>query len=519
MAAEISNNKRIAKNTMYMYIRFFVTLIVGLYTSRLVLSILGVSDYGLYSVVGGILALFTFISSSLGQATARFLNYEMGKPDGDVNRIFCINVTAHVVMGLFIFIIGEAGGMLYLYNYLNVEPEKIPDAVFCFQTAILVSCLGIINTPYNSLFMAKEHFGFLSVVDIVNTLVRLGLIIMLQYASGNLLRLYALIMVVTTVNTFIIFHVVAYKKWPEIVKYRIIGGWDSYKEVLTFGWWNLLSTMAQTARSSGSDMLINAFCGTSINGAYAISRTVSQHAITVTSFFDSASIPQITKAYSAGDVQRYTYLVNKIGRITLLLFTLLFFPLWIELDYLLHIWLIEVPAGVLLLTKLNLVLSYVSVTSGGIVTFINATGKIKWFKIVLSTFFLLCLPAGYVLLKLGFPYYVILVLFIIADIFHRITQFILVKKILQYDIVSYMKEAYVRPGIIILLMSAFLKIYDHYLSVYVISPQLKVLTIFICLLMTAFLCFFIGLKKGERRSIVVKIKAKTTIGFINKSIV
>ena len=166
-----TENKRIAKNTMYMYIRFFVTLLIGLYTSRLVLAILGVSDYGLYSVVAGVLAMFTFISSSLGQATARFLNYEMGKPDGNINRIFNINVSAHVVMAILILVVGELGGLFYIYNYLNVEAEKIPDAVFCFQTALIVSCLGIINTPYSSLFMAKERFGFLSLVDILNTLV------------------------------------------------------------------------------------------------------------------------------------------------------------------------------------------------------------------------------------------------------------------------------------------------------------------------------------------------------------
>ena len=501
-----TENKRIAKNTMYMYIRFFVTLLIGLYTSRLVLAILGVSDYGLYSVVAGVLAMFTFISSSLGQATARFLNYEMGKPDGNINRIFNINVSAHVVMAILILVVGELGGLFYIYNYLNVEAEKIPDAVFCFQTALIVSCLGIINTPYSSLFMAKERFGFLSLVDILNTLVRLGLILLLQYATGNVLRLYALIMVITTVNTFIIFHIVSQKKWPDIIKFRFVRGWNNYKEVLSFGWWNLLSTMAQTARSSGSDMIINAFCGTAINGAYAISRTVSRYATTVTSYFDSASIPQITKAYSAGEEQRYTYLVNKIGRITLLLYALIFFPVWIELDFILHIWLKDVPEGVLLLTKLNLILAYVSVTSGGIVTLINATGRIMWFKIVISLFFLLCLPIGYLLLKNGQPYYVMLVLFIVADIFHRIVQFIMVRKLLSFDILSYIKEAYVRPGIVIVIMTVLVSVYEKYCLV--TAPVVKLAVILLCLCLTATLCFFVGLRKGERSRIVGMLKRR-----------
>ena len=506
MSNNQEDNKRIAKNTMYMYIRFFVTLLVGLYTSRQVLLILGVSDYGLYSVVGGILAMFTFISSSLGQATARFLNYEMGRPDGDVNRVFCINLTAHIAMALLIFIVSEVGGLFYIYNYLNVAPERIPDAVFCFQTATVVSCLGIINTPYNSLFVAQERFGFLSLVDIFNTLLRLGLIIMLQYAHGNLLRLYALIMVVTTVNTFIVFHIVAHKSWPEIIKYRVISGWGNYKEVLSFGWWNMLYTTAMTARSSGSDMLINAFCGTAVNGSYAVSRTLSRNSSMLASLFAAASGPQITKAYGAGDSRRCTYLVNKMGRLTLLLFALLFFPLWIELDFLLHIWLKEVPEGVLLLSKLNLILAYVSITSSGLESYINATGKIKWFKIIMSSLFLLCLPIGYLLLKSGFPYFVMLILFTIADILHRIIELILAKKILSYDIISYVKEAYIRPGAIILVMSAILIVYNHTFAAIVTTPLQKLSVIFLCTVLTASLCFFIGLHKGERLKIVKMAK-------------
>lgn len=500
------DNKKIAKNTGYMYIRFFVTLIVGLYTSRVVLSVLGVSDFGLYSVVGGILGMFTFISNSLGLATARFLNYEMGKPDGDVNRIFSINISAHVAMAAVILVLGEIGGLYYIYNYLNVDPNRIPDAVFCFESALIVACLGITNTPYSSLFMAKEKFGFLSALSIINILIRLGLVISLQFVSGNVLRLYALIMVITTVNTFVIYHFVAHKRWPEIIKFRLIRGIKNYKEVLSFGWWNLLSTMAETVRQSGSDMLINFFCGTAINGAYTIGRTVSQHVITITTFFNSTSSPQIIQAYSANDETRYSYLVNKIGRVIILLFAIVFFPLWIELDFVLHVWLGEVPEGVLLLSKLNLILAYVSITSGGIHTLINAAGRIKWFKIVMSSFFILCLPIGFVLLKVGLPYYVILLLFIVADIFHRGVQLVLVKSILNYDIVSYIKEAYIRPLIVILIMSTLLFVYSQ--SNFGVDVWHKLMAIVVCLLITSIVVFYIGLKKNERRKIVTVLNNK-----------
>lgn len=311
-------------------------------------------------------------------------------------------------------------------------------------------------------------------------------------------------MVVTTANTFIIYYVVARKRWIEIIKYKFVRGWNSYKEVLSFGWWNLLSTMAQTARSSGSDILINFFCGTAINGAYAIGRTVSRYALMATSYLDTATIPQITQSFSAGDEQRCNYLVNKMGRIVLLLFALIFFPVWIELDFVLHVWLKDVPEGVLLLSKLNLILSYVSITSGGIATLINATGRIKWFKIVISFFFLLCIPLGYILLKNGYPYYILLVLFIVADAVHRVVQFYMVKKLLNYDIKGYIKEAYYRPGIVIVIMVILLYLYDQMMVSITVCD--KITAIVCCLLTTAVLVFFVGLTKKERAKLVESVK-------------
>lgn len=496
MSELIQSNKRIAKNTVYLYVQFFVNLIVGLYTSRLVLQILGVSDYGLYAVVGGILTMFTLLSSSLNAATIRFLNYEMGQAEGDVNRVFNINVILHLVLALIVFATAEVGGLFYIYNFLNVENGKLNDAVFVFEVALLTCCLGINNTPFNALFRAKEQFRFLSILDIVNVLVRLGLILMLKYYNGNALRLYSIIMSFTTINTFIIYRIIASKRWANIIKFKFIRGWHYYKDVLVFGWWNMLSTLAVMARSSGSDMLLNAFFGTAVNGAYALSRLVADYACNAASYFEAASVPQITQSYSANDKARCKFLVNEMGRVSLLLYLLFFFPLYIELDFVLHVWLGDVPEGVLLLCKINLILGFVSLTSSGLVTFINATGRIMWFKILMSSLLILCLPVGYLLFKLGLPYYILPILFIIADIIHRFFQFILLRKITHYDIISYIKEAYTRPFFIILIMSFVLNMYS--ISGIGINSTIKLLAIGTCVIITGILVVFVGLTKGER---------------------
>lgn len=501
-----SENKRIAINTIYMYARLFITMIVGLYTSRVVLQVLGVSDYGLYNVVGGILTLFTFISGSLGASTARFINAEMGKPDGNVNKCFNINITLHIFLALFVFLLAETVGLWYVNNKLVIEAGKINDAIFVYQIAIITSCLGIFNTPYSSLFQAFEKFGFLSALDILNTIVRLALVLLLQYYSGNHLRFYSLTMCFTTVNTFVVYHWYSRSKWPEIIRWKIVKGWNNYKPVIVFNNWNLLSTVSFMARSTGADLIINNFFGTAINGAYSISKTINNHVSNFSANFDSASGPQIIQAYTSGNMERCNYLVAKMGRFTLLLFELVFFPLYLDLDFILHLWLKEVPDGVLIFTQLNLILAAVSLSSGGIIQFINATGKIKWFKIELSIIFLLCIPIAYVLYMYGFPPYVIIILFTIADLLQRIIQLVLMRYLLKFDTVNYLKEAYLRPLLIALVLTPILILYQ-------LLPDngswaISVLSIVAMLIITIITVLYLGVTKTERRNIIQTIRSK-----------
>lgn len=503
-------NKRIAVNTLYMYIRLFSILFLGLYTSRIVLQVLGVSDYGLFAVVGGVLTMFSFISGSLGQATSRFLNSEMGKADGDVNKIFNVNVALHTILAVIIFILAETVGLWYIFNKLTVAPGKMPDALFIYQVAIITTCAGIVNVPYSSLFSSHERFKFMTQLDIVNTLLRFCCIFLLQFYQGEYaLRLYAMIMCLTTANTFVVYHWIAARDWPEIIKLRIVREWSTYKEVMAFVNWNLLSSLAVMARNTGSDLIVNAFYGTTMNGAFAISKNVNQNVLEFSNRFDSTSAPQIIQAYAAGDKQRYTYLANKLGRINILLFLWVLFPLLIELDFLLHLWLGTVPEGTLIFSQLYLIIGGVSLTAGGLYNVIQASGRIKWFRIEMSAFFLACVPIGYWLLKAGYPAYTMLVLFFLADVAQRIVQLIFAHYFLGFDALLYAREAYLRPLMVIGIMSALTYFYGYW---QVDSNMMKVLIIVLCFLLNTMVIYRVGMNAGERdklRSAVMsKIRAK-----------
>ena len=494
-----SANRRIAKNTAFMYLRLLTTMVIGLYVSRLALEILGVSDYGLFAVVGGVLAMFTFISNSLASATSRFFNTEMGKKDGDVNASFNINLLLHVCLAIIIFALAETIGLWYVYNRLNVEPGKLADAVFVYHISIITACLGIVNGPYQSLFAAHERFKFMAVMDIVNSLVRLGCILMLSLYHGDYtLRVYSIIFSLTTANTFVVYHWVAYRNWAHIIKYRFVGGWQRYREVLSFGGWNVLATMAYMVRSSGSDLLLNSFFGTAMNGAFAISRTVNQSIMSFTGSFDSASAPQIIQSYAAGDNARCTYLCNKIGRINILMFELLCIPLLIELDFVLRLWLGKVPDGAYMLTYLNILVGGMSLTCGGIFNLINATGRIKWFKVNTSAFFIACIPIGYILFDNGYPAYSILVLFLVADVLQRGVQLYLMHRLLGFDSWRYAREAYGRPMVIGIIAAA--GFYLH--SFLTIESALEsIATIGATAVLTILLIYGIGLTGDERAAI------------------
>lgn len=496
-----SANKRIAKNTIYMYIRLFATMVIGLYTSRLVLEILGVSDYGLFAVVGGVLAMFTFISSSLSSATSRFLNAEMGR-NGDLNATYNINFLLHLCLAAIIFVLAESIGLWYVCHHLNVMPGRLADAVFVYQVSIFTACLGIVNSPCQSLFTAHERFGFIALLDIVNSIIRLGCILMLSLYQGSMaLRLYSIIFSLTTVNSFVIYHIEANREWKNIIKCKWVRGLRRYREVLNFGGWNLLATLSYMARSSGSDLVLNSFFGTSVNGAFAISKSVRQYTEELSTKFDGASASQIIQSYAAGNQVRYTYLANKIGRINILLFEMIAFPLLMELDFVLHLWLGKVPDGALQFTYLNILVGGVSLTASGIYNIINASGKIMWFKINTSFFFLMCVPLGWLLFKMGYPAYSMLFLFLVADIVQRMVQLCLLRSILKYDSLDYVRKAYFRPAIIALLMAFVL--YGRSLM-HIEGALLHFISIGVALTFGILLIFLLGLTSDERLLVVRK---------------
>jgi O-antigen/teichoic acid export membrane protein len=495
-------NKRIAKNTLVIYGQLILKMFLGLFTSRLALEALGVSDFGLNSVVGGVVVLFTFISESLSGTTIRFINVERGKPDGDLNRVFNVCNVLHIVMAIFLFVLLEVGGVYYIYHYLNVDSGKEADAMFVFQVSTIVCCIGIINVPFASLFNASEKFLFVAIVEISVKIVQLILLIWLLTYEGNRIKAFALIETLATSASFLVYHYYAYRRWSEVIKWRFIRESKIYKRMLIFSSFNLFSAFAWIGKVQGSQLLINFFFGTVVNGAYAVARTIEGLTCQFANNLQSSASPQIIQSYSSGDVERVFYLTTRVGKYCLLMMTIAIFPLWSELDFILHLWLIKVPEGTLVFCRLVLLMVMVAITDGSLTQVINASGKVGRFTMAYSILNTLCIPIGYIVLKAGCPAYMLLVLFLVADIIYRIVQFYMIHTILHFPILRFCRKVFlpVIKTIIPIMLCLFMTT-----QIQINSPLWRIFHIFLVFLLSVCSAYYLGLHENEREKIVLSV--------------
>ena len=442
-------NKRIAKNTVIVYIRLIITSLLGLISSRIVLNALGASDYGLYNVVGAIVIMFSFITSALYSTTTRFINFEQGKSNGNVNRVFNISLAIHIAFAVITFVLLESIGVYYINNYLNVVSGKEPDAMFVFQFSTIITCISLVGVPYNSLFIVHEKFSTIAIIDTMGAVVKFLLILSLLCYPGNLLRFYAVCMSLVTLSVYVSYFILCRNKWPLITKINFVRKMSEYKEVLIFNNYSLLSAASLIIRNQGSNMVINYFFGTIVNAAYAIAYTVQGYIITFVGNFDTASAPQITQNISRGDINRTVFLASSTCRVCILLTLLLLFPIYCELSFILHIWLGDsLPEGTLVFCKCSLLVALASATSGGVTQLINGTGKLKWFVIQFTVLYILALIISIVLYNLNYPSYSIILIYFVADFISRFNQLYLLHRYINLKISQFVIKSYLRPFLV-----------------------------------------------------------------------
>lgn len=502
----MNENKRIAVNTLIIYLRMAAVTIISLITTRYVLRELGQSDYGLYNVVGGIVIMLNVISVGMHTTTRRFINVEMGKNSaGELNKIFNICLVLHIGFALSVYIIALTAGLWYIYNILNVSPEKLNDAVFVYFISTTVTAIGIFNIPFQGLMDAFERFKEMAFIDFFTNLLKIPLVVALVYWPGNNLRLYAIGICLMSLISFICYQGYCHRKLKDITKWHYCHDRRLYKEILVFNNYTSLGAVAFLSRIQGSTMLVNYFFGTIVNGAFAIAYQIENFIMMFVNNLGTASDPQITQSYAAGNYQRTFSLVEKISKYSMFIMLILTFSINIELEFLLTLWLGQVPEGTLILCRWMLISLLVRSINSACGSIIQASGRVKWFQIVSSALLVLGVPISWLLFLHGMPPVVIIIAFTVTDLLSRMSYLWLMHRIIRFDVLHFSKKVFLPLLKIMVLLGLYMYVYNY------ISPEggvIRFIGVVISVMLCFFLCFFVGMDSHERNVIVTNLKSK-----------
>ena len=396
------NNKRIAKNTLMLYVKMGVMMLVSLYTSRVVLQTLGVDDFGIYNVVGGVVVLFSFLNAAMSSATQRFLNFELGKGDlVQVGRVFSMSLTVHFVIAGMVLILAETVGLWFLNSELNIPVERIGAANWVYQFSVATTLLGILLVPYNATIIAHERMGFYAWTSIVRALLLLGIVYLLVIGNIDKLILYAGLVFAVNALMQIVYIAYCRRAFPQAAIYKPFRDKKLFHELISFSGWSLFGGVANMSASQGINMVMNIFCGVTVNAAMGIANQVNAAVYQFVSNFQTAFNPQIVKLYSSGEKESFIRLIFRASKISYFMMFLLTLPLLLNMEFVLGIWLGEVPEFAADFTRLTLTFALVDALSGPLWMSVQATGKIRNYQLIVSSFIFANLPLSIFLLWLG----------------------------------------------------------------------------------------------------------------------
>lgn len=424
----MSDNTRIAKNAVFLYIRMFISMAVGLYTSRVVLNTLGVEDYGIYGVVGGIVGMFGFLNASMGTATARFIAYESGTGDQQrLNETFVSASYIHWAIAGIVFILAETVGLWFLCNKLVIPADRMYAAHWVYQLSIVSAMLGISQVPYSSVIVAHEKMDIFAYFELLSVTLKLLIVYLLVIGNYDKLILFSILNFCVALFMRSLWRIYSIAHYPES-KLRLTWKPEIIKPMLTFSGWNLYGSICVIARQQGINFVINIFFGVILNAASSIATTVQGVVKAFTGNVTFAFQPHIIKQYAKDDISGMENSLLNVITLALVIISVITLPLYIETDFILKLWLNIPPKEASIFCSILLLSGPFSLLNNIFFIPVQATGNVRTSSFVTGTLFLLCLPATYLSYKLGKPavyaYYFILV----ANILILISNIILTHK-------------------------------------------------------------------------------------------
>lgn len=501
-----TNNKRIAKNTLFLYFRQFLTMAVAIYTSRIVLKVLGVVDYGVYNVVGGMVAMFAFLNSALAQATQRYIAYGLEKDNVDKQqKTFSMLMNVHILIAIILLVLCETIGLWLFYNKLIIPAERLDAAFWVMQCSIVTLMISVTQVPYNASIFGHERMNAYAYISIFEVLLKLGVVIMLQYLFSDKLLAYGMMIMAAQFVVAMTYRVYCLREFNNC-KYNLYWSRPVFKQIFNFSSWSLIGNLAYTMNGQGMNFLINIFFGPVYNAAKGIATAVEAAVSSFVTSFLGASIPQIIKSYAAGDME-YCYKLNfKSSKFGFFLFMMISLPLISVINPVLSLWLVEVPHYANIFCVLSLLYIQANTMSGTLQNVAQATGHIRNFQLSNGVLKLLPLPFVYVLYKFGAPINTYLYVLIIFSILGMFVQLFALRSIINdFPVISYLKQVTL-PEIAVFIVPSLISFYCynlHYNSL--LTAATTAVGVF---MLTGITVWLGGFTKHERKWIKSIVLAK-----------
>lgn len=499
-----SNNKRIAKNTLLLYIRTLFIMLVTLYTSRVVLNTLGVTDYGIYNVVGSVVMMFSVISSSLSSSISRFITYELGHGDFEkLKRIFSTSVNIQIGISGIILILAEIFGVWFLNEKMNIPAGRLGAANWVLQCSLLSFVINLISVPYNACIIAHEKMSAFAYISILEAVLKLAVVYMLLVSPYDKLATYAVLLVVVALIIRMAYSLYCRRHFEES-RYRFVYDKPLIKEMTSFAGWSFFGNGAYMLNVQGVDMLINIFFGVTLNAARGVATQAQNAVMQFVNNFTVAVNPQITKSYASGEMEYMHKLVCRGARFSYFLLFLFVVPIVCEADYILRLWLKIVPENAPLFLRLALFGSLMMLLGNSMLTAISATGNIKRYQLWVTIVGCLVFPLTWVAFKLGFPPETTYVIFIAIYFLLVFVRLYIAKGLLNIPVRLYLTDVMLRISIVsaISFILPLLVIYNMEEGFFRLC-----LTCIVAFLSTALTIGLLGLQKQERQKIVNRLVA------------
>lgn len=503
MPYQPSNSKRIAKNTLMLYFRMALIMLVTLFTSRVILNALGVVDFGIYNVVAGVVVLFSFLNSALMNASQRYLSIAVETEDSDnIQKVFSTCMLLHLLICVVLIVLAETIGLWFLNDKLSIPADRIHAANWVYQSAVLCTCINVLRVPYHSMIIAEEDMSFFAYLSIFETILKLGIAYLILVIAIDRLISYSLLLLLVTLLVSALYAYKCHRSYS--IRFSFKPNNNLIKEIALFSGWNILGGVADVGYKQGTNMILNVFSGVTLNAAMGIAVQVRAAVYSFVTNLQIAANPQIIKSYNNQEYDRYENLVYSISKYSFFLILLLAFPIMLNMHVLLDFWLKTPPDYAYSFCTLTLIFCLVDSLSGPLWTSMQAMGNIRNYQIIISILLLLNLPFTYVALSKGMSPESLLYIQIVICAVSIFVRLLFSRHYARLTIKSYIRNVMI-PIIGVVLISLPV---PFLLALKLTGLPKLFITVASSFVITCISIWLVGLKYDERKFVVEFIKSK-----------